>query len=74
LDRDLTFAERFAMRVHEIACAGCRRFRRQLVKLRKATEHRKNALAESQTESLSDEQRERIVHSLLRSDHGDAPE
>ncbi len=35
-DRDLTRAERFALRSHLLYCTGCRRYRRQIAALRQA--------------------------------------
>ncbi len=35
-DRDLTRAERFAIRTHLLYCTACRRYRRQIAALRQA--------------------------------------
>ncbi len=40
LDRDLPPVERWAVRLHAISCRACRRFRRQILFLRKALQER----------------------------------
>lgn len=36
LDRSLSFSERVGLRVHQLICAGCRGFTRQLLQIRQA--------------------------------------
>ena len=50
LENELTFAERWAVRLHAISCWSCRRFRRQILFLREAMRHPDFS---SQIESLS---------------------
>ena len=49
LDRELTFGERTAMRVHFAICKGCRNVNRQLAFLRRAMQ----ALSAARDESAS---------------------
>lgn len=62
LDRRLTFAERWAVRLHYLSCWSCRRFRRQLNLLRAAA--RAEGAPNEASPSLSPEARRRILDVL----------
>lgn len=62
LDRRLTFAERWAVRLHYLSCWSCRRFRRQLELLRAAA--RGQGGAGESTPALSPETRAKILDAL----------
>jgi hypothetical protein len=47
LDRELTFTERTALRLHTLGCRSCPRFMRQLWQLRTLVRQREISLAES---------------------------
>ena len=47
LDRELTFTERTALRLHTLGCRSCPRFMRQLWQLRTMVRQREISLAES---------------------------
>lgn len=66
LDRELTRAERWAMKLHEFVCKSCRRCHRQLIQLREAAQRRKQSAAEAEPASLSAAQRARMIESLRR--------
>lgn len=71
-DRELSRAERWAMKVHEFVCKSCHRCHRQLIQLRDATQRRNQAAVETEPASLSAAQRARIVDSLRRAGGDDA--
>ena len=67
MDRKLPLGKRLAMHVHFMGCRFCRRFRRQLLLIRKAGQQYKNSVGEEQDQSehsLSPEAIERIKQSL----------
>ncbi len=66
LDRDLEFPERFAVRLHEVYCLGCRRYRKQLGFLRDAS--RKLLAGDAETAALPAEAKEKIREALRRAD------
>jgi hypothetical protein len=67
LDRQLSFSERLAVRLHRIGCWSCRRLAQQLKFIREAARSAgKPELFGSQT--LSDEARLRIVEAIR--EHG----
>lgn len=61
LERQLSFAERWAVRLHFLSCKACRVFRRQLEFIQKAA--RANAERAAQSK-LSDELRSQIADKL----------
>lgn len=63
LDRPLPAHDRLAVRLHTVSCASCRRYRRQLLTLRKAATHLAE-MVNPPTSSLPDDVRERIKRSL----------
>ena len=66
LDRDLPAVERWAVRLHAIACRPCRRFRRQILFLREALQQRSVLESEGGVDELrlSDEARTRIAGAI----------
>lgn len=64
LDRDLTTAERWAVRLHYIGCWSCRRFGRQMKQLREAFQSYPKRTTD--VDSLSDAAVERIRQSIQR--------
>ena len=66
LDQDLPFVERWAVRLHAIACRPCRRFRRQLLFLRKALQERLDLDSGQGADEhgLSDEARTRLGRAI----------
>lgn len=72
LDRDLTRAERVAMRLHELICLHCRRFHEQIVALGEAARRRQNQATSVPGEILSSEARMRIADSLNRAEDGES--
>ncbi|NNF42738.1 MAG: zf-HC2 domain-containing protein [Phycisphaerales bacterium] len=68
MDRPLTRRERVALRVHIVICGSCRRYRRQLARLRTALERlaatSEMATAEGAPAVLSPEARTRIRDAL----------
>ena len=70
LDRELTFSERWAMRVHHAICSQCRRAARQLRELRQALaklpEELRYTLARPD-DQLSPQAKARIIDSMRRS-------
>ncbi len=69
LDMQLSFAERWAVRLHAIGCWSCRRFRRQLLLIRDAARARGEShdLEKWPVEGLSDDARLRILKAIRRS-------
>ena len=65
LDRELSFRERFGMRLHLSMCRVCTRYLRQLLFLRRACAEIKQSRATSGT-SLSAEARTRISDAVGR--------
>jgi hypothetical protein len=63
LDRTLPFHDRLAVRLHTLACASCRRYRRQILSLRK-TATRLAERVNPPGPALPDDVRERIKRSL----------
>ena len=61
LDRDLSFSERWAVRLHYVACWSCRRFGKQIRQLRDVIEKQTKPTEEPK---LSPEAIERIRKSL----------
>lgn len=71
MDRKLPLGKRMAIRVHFLGCRFCRRFKRQLLLIRKAGQHYKDNVVEEQAQndhSLSPEAIERIKQSLKSSE------
>jgi hypothetical protein len=69
MDADLPFRERFAYKLHLLYCTGCRRYRRQLLKLRSVLRHIVDGLADADIEPgpgprLSRGARQRITRAL----------
>ncbi len=67
LDRDLDLMERIALRSHLLYCAACRRYRRQLERLRRAIRRLADGLEAGETSldpRLPDGVRERIKRTL----------
>jgi hypothetical protein len=67
LDRDLDLMERIALRSHLLYCTACRRYRRQLERLRRAMRRLADSLEAGVPPldpSLPDEVRERIKRAL----------
>ncbi|WP_425395269.1 zf-HC2 domain-containing protein [Aeoliella sp.] len=71
LDRDLTFSERWAVRMHFLVCKPCRRVARQLRQLQQAARQMpdevRRALGKS-CEGLSPSAKSQIIESMRRSD------
>jgi hypothetical protein len=70
LDRDLSFAERLALRLHTIGCRSCPRFMRQLWLLRSWASQREESLIEAiprEGPQLSAEAKRRIRQVLRAS-------
>jgi hypothetical protein len=63
LDRTLPFHDRLAVRLHTLACLSCRRYRRQLLSLRRIST-RLAERVDAPTATLPDDVRERIKRSL----------
>jgi len=69
MDRTLPLGKRIAVRIHFLGCRFCRRFRRQLLLIRKAGQYYKDNAAEDKDDhSLSPEAIERIKQSLKSSE------
>ena len=63
LDRELPLRLRIAIRVHQLSCSGCRRYRRQIEALRAALARRLRngaGLPSEEAAGLSPEARQRI--------------
>ena len=70
LDRELTLIERLALRLHMMYCSACRRYLRQITRLRDAMQHILTRLESGEPlpgSRLPDDARERIKQAL-RSD------
>ena len=72
LDRDLSWTERAAMRLHKMICRYCRRFYRQIVGLREAARMRQDQAAHLSGETLSSQARARIVDVLNRAEDAES--
>lgn len=76
LERELSFSERWAVRLHAIGCHSCRRVGRQLRRLHEAAKHVAEAeardLAAAEGPTLSPEGRRRIAAALRHARRGDA--
>ena len=68
LDRHLTFAERWAIRLHRIGCWSCRRFAHQLRFIRQAAQASGHA-PPAASHQLPAETRARILEAIRR--HGE---
>ena len=64
LDRDLTRAERFAVRTHMLYCSACRRFRKQIQQIRESLTLSDETITETGELKLSKNTRDRFVNSL----------
>lgn len=64
LDRDLTRAERIAVRIHMVYCSACRRFRKQVRQIRESLSRAEDALAQAGQLKLSQQARAKIIESL----------
>jgi len=64
LDRPLPRTERLGLDLHLLCCKWCRRYGKQVHFLHKATHELQEKLAETSSDGLSDEARERIKHRL----------
>ncbi|MCA9184772.1 MAG: zf-HC2 domain-containing protein [Planctomycetales bacterium] len=67
LDRQLRWSERWAVRMHALVCASCRRFGRQLNFLHTAA-HQCDQHAPSPNTTLSDDLRQRIAQAIRQAD------
>lgn len=67
LDRRLPLGRRISLRIHLLMCKLCPRFLRQMLLLKKASDHYKKEIEEDSSYSLSINARERIK-SLLATD------
>ena len=63
LDRTIPSHDRLAVRLHTLACRSCRRYRRQLLMIRKITIQAAGQLSTS-VPALPDEARERIKRAI----------
>ena len=63
LDRALPAHDRLAVRLHTLACLSCRRYRRQVLSLRRMATRLAGQI-DSSTRPLPDDVRERIKQSL----------
>jgi len=75
MDRELSFAERLALRLHTLGCRNCPRFMRQLGLLRTVARRREQALLESVRQEgpkLSGEARTRIRQTLRKASESDS--
>ena len=64
LDRDLSAVERWAVRLHYIACWSCRRFGKQVRQIREAFEQYPQRTTDE--EGLSDDAMNRIKNAIQR--------
>lgn len=64
LDRPLSLAKRFGLRVHLLLCRWCRRYGKQIRFLRGAARENPDGFNEAAPRRLSPEARERLKHSL----------
>jgi hypothetical protein len=69
MDADLPFRERFAYKLHLLYCTGCRRYRKQLLKLRGTLRRVVDGLGDAETAlgpgpTLSHAARQRIAQAL----------
>ena len=64
LDRQLTWRERFAVRVHLITCQYCKRFLKQLTVLRDAFSQITQSIETNDSIQLPAETKTRILHSI----------
>ncbi len=74
MDEPLGVADRLALRAHVLICRSCRRFNRQVRRIRvaaRALDHDRAASAEHAT--LSTEARRRIAQALHEEETGDGP-
>jgi len=73
-DRGLDPAESWALRLHVLVCRSCRRFRRQILFLRKAVRIRSRTVSVNDdfgdnATKLSAEARQRILQSVIRKEN-----
>jgi len=72
IDEPLGFADRLALRLHILICRSCRRFRRQLLRIRLAARSRAQARAGSLDQAtLSAEARRRIAQAVREAGNAD---
>lgn len=64
LDRPLNFRERFALRIHLMLCAACRRFKRQLYWLQHAIQRMVAETEQDEALGMPGQVRERIAQTL----------
>ncbi|MFQ6332549.1 zf-HC2 domain-containing protein [Methylophilus sp. 3sh_L] len=64
LDRPLTWRERWAVRAHLLICVYCRRFKQQLLWIRRQLSHWQQRVTEDQSLGLSSVAKERITQQL----------
>jgi hypothetical protein len=64
LDRQLTWTERFNLRLHLLMCTYCARFRQQLITLRSALTRMSNQIEQDETIQLPSETKARIAKEL----------
>ena len=64
LDRQLTWKERFNLRLHLLMCTYCARFRQQLITLRSALTRMSNQIEQDETIQLPSETKARIAKEL----------
>ena len=64
LDRRLSFAERFGLRLHLLICAGCRQFSQQLAFMRDALAHWHRKIESDASVTLPKDARQRIGEAM----------
>jgi len=74
MDEPLGLADRLAIRAHVLICRSCRRFRRQLLWIRRAARSRSLDPADAiNQETLSPQARDRIARALREAGIDDEP-
>ena len=68
LDEPLSRIEGYALKGHVLICTSCRRFRRQILQIRRAMQLRDAAAGSGPDSALSDEARRRIARAIDEAD------
>ena len=66
MDSDLSRLDRFAVRLHTIYCKGCRRYRKQIMQLRRMMGRLDETVQPADEMKLRPEARERMLAALRR--------
>ena len=64
LDRQLSWRERFAVRLHLLFCKYCKRFSQQIITMRKALSRLSQSIENDSDIRLPSETKSRIEHSI----------